>query len=167
MSTFEKIQIVIGCVQAAILFMTFKGAWYVGLKANEINDRLRVLQDYVAIVFVPDKTVIKLLNVGKINLYLWGFDMPGNTHHFDRPRLIPAGTNDSAYYWIGTPDIKQIQADKFDVRVYLTDEFGAKWITDGGGDITKTKISKDNGDVDATILKVWSYSTVKKDWSFT
>src|SRR3954463_9033382 len=94
MNSFEKWQVVLGCINAGILIATFLGALYIGFKANEINDRVRKLQDYVAIAVVPDNSVIKLLNVGKVNLYLWGFDMPGNTHHFDRPRLIPSGTND-------------------------------------------------------------------------
>jgi hypothetical protein len=141
-------------------------AGIIGVKANSINDRLRILQDYVAIAVVPDTSTIKLLNVGKTNLYLWGFDMVGNTHHFDRPRLIPAGTNDSAYYYIGTPNITQVKDNKFDFKLYLTDQFENKWITNAGGDVTKTKVINEGKEVDAYLLKVWTYDTTKKDWEF-
>ena len=159
MSPFEISQVVISI---ATLIM----AVIIGLKANSINDRLRILQDYVAIAVVPDSSTIKLLNVGKTNLYLCGFDMVGNTHHFDRPRLIPAGTNDSAYYYIGTPDITQVIDNKFDFILYLTDQFGNKWITNAGGDVTKTKVINDGKQVDAYLLKVWTYDTTKEEWEF-
>jgi len=166
MNSFETWQVWLGCIQAGILMATFAGAFYIGLKANEINDRVRILQDYVAIAVIPDNSVIKLMNVGKVNLYLWSFDMVGNTHHFDRPRLIPAGTNDSAYYYIGTPDIKQVKNDQFDFKLYLTDQFNNKWITNAAGDVTKTKITQDGKEIDAYILKVWTYDTSKENWNF-
>ena len=159
MSPFEIFQVVIS-------ILTLSMAGIIGVKANSINDRLRILQDYVAIAVVPDTSTIKLLNVGKTNLYLWGFDMVGNTHHFDRPRLIPAGTNDSAYYYIGTPNITQVKDNKFDFKLYLTDQFENKWITNAGGDVTKTKVINEGKEVDAYLLKVWTYDTTKKDWEF-
>lgn len=166
MNTFEKWQIVVSCIQIGILLATFCGAFYIGLKANEINDRMRVLQDYVAVALIPDSETVKLLNVGKVNLYLWGFEMPGNSHHFDRPRLLPAGTNDSAYYWVGPPDVTKVKDNKFDIKLYLTDEFGNKLVTYGGGDLTKTRVLRDNKEVDAVAIKVWTYETIKKVWAF-
>ena len=166
MNSFETWQVVIGCIQVGILLATFAGALYVGIKANEINDRLRVLQDYAAVSVTPDAGSIKLMNVGKVNLYLWGFDIPGNTQRFERPRLLPAGTNDSSYYWIGAPDVAQIKDDKFEFRLYLTDQFGNKWISDAGGDVTRTKVQKDEKQLDAVYLKVWSYDTRRQEWSF-
>ncbi|MFZ2252770.1 MAG: hypothetical protein WAW13_01190 [Minisyncoccia bacterium] len=166
MNSFEMWQVLLGCIQASILLATFLGAIYVGFKANEINDRMRMLQDYVAIAAVPDSSVIKLINVGKVNLYLWGFDMPGNSHHFERPRLIPSGTNDSAYYYIGTPDLNLVKDNQFDFKLYLTDQFGNKWITNAGGDVTKTKITDGLQEKEGFFLKVWAYDTSKEDWKF-
>lgn len=153
MNLFETWQVIIGCIQSGILLATFLGALYVGFKANEINDRLRILQDYTAVSVIPGEDRIKLLNVGKVNLYLYGFQMPGNSHYFERARLLSAGTGDSAYYWIGPPNIHVIQNNKFDIKLYLIDEFGIKWISESGGRL------------DGNSIIIWTYRTYKKDWT--
>lgn len=150
--------------------MTFLGALYIGLKQNEINDRLRTLQDYVALVTIPGpEGTIKLINVGKANLYLWGFDMPNNIQRrFEKPRLISTNTGDAAYYWIPAPDLGKIEnTTTFDFRFYLTDEYDNKWISENGGDATPIKITQPDGSQkDALQIKVWSYRTSKENWQF-
>lgn len=152
MTSFESWQVFLGCIQVGILLATFLGALYVGFKANEINDRLRLLQDYAAIAVIPNADTIKLSNVGKVNLYLYGFEMPGNTHYFERSRLLAAGTGDSYYYWIGPPDIHKIKDNKFDIKLYLMDEFETKWISESGGRVEGDRII------------LWTYRTYKKEW---
>src|SRR5437764_468412 len=101
----------------------------IGNRQNEINSRLLALQDYVAVSVTPDQTngVFKLLNVGKANLYLWGFDMPGNNQRFNKPRLLSAGTSDSSYYWIPRPKVPDITKKyDFGFKLYLTDQFDDK-----------------------------------------
>ena len=136
MNAFEKWQVVLGVVQAGILLMTFLGAIYIGLKQNEINERLRTLQDYVAVTAVPDASnnKIKLINTGRTNLYLWGFDMLGNNQRLKKPRLITAGTMEAAYYWIDPPQPPDSSKGKFEFefKLYLTDEFNTKWISEHG-----------------------------------
>lgn len=143
-------------------------AWKIGKKQNEINKRLLSLQDYVAISVVPDpgNGVIKLMNVGKANLYLWAFDMPENNQRLNKPRLISAGTNEAAYYWIPVPKIPNVKERfEFEFKLYLTDEFKNKWISEHGGEGESTKTMQDGKQVDAYMMKVWSYKTYKSDWS--
>lgn len=158
MTSFEKWQVIVSIVQAGVLLMTFLGAIYIGFKQNEINDRLRALQDYVAISAVPSNGIIKLLNTGKTNLYLWGFDMPNNNQKLDKSRLISAGTNDSSYYWIPSINLNQVQQlpYQFEFKLYLKDEFDQKWISEHGGEAYK-----DGADIK---IRVWSYKTYKSDW---
>jgi hypothetical protein len=156
---------VITAVAACLAALWAKG---IGDKQNEINTRLLALQDYVAVSVTPDPTngVIKLLNVGKANLYLWGFDMPENNQRFDKPRLLSAGTNDSSYYWIPGPKVPDITKKyDFEFKLYLTDQFNDKWMSENGGEGEPAKIEQEGKLVDAYIIKVWSYKTYKFDWS--
>lgn len=152
--------------------LTLLVAVSIGAFQISINNRLKKLQDYVAIIAVPDTVTnkIKLLNVGKINLYLWGFDMPGNKQKLNKPRLIAAGVGDSAYYWIDLPFIKpeHLQEDiyKFEFKLYLENEFGSRWISEHGGRADKVKIDREGREIDALEIKVWSYKIYKKEWLF-
>lgn len=64
--------------------------------ANFINLRLKKLNDFVSVVLVPDgkNGVIKLLNTGKINLYIHGFEINGKKDYFKKGRIIAAGPLD-------------------------------------------------------------------------
>ncbi|MDB4940254.1 MAG: hypothetical protein JWO40_679 [Candidatus Doudnabacteria bacterium] len=149
-------------------------AFKIGQKQNEINNRLLSLQDYVAISFIPDSRngVIKLLNTGKSNLYLWGFDWSfnsaNNNYHYEKARLISAGTNDSSYYWIPLPkNIDKISTTtNFDIKLYLEDDYGNKWVSEGGGEANPIKIMSDEKEVPAAAITIWSYKTYKDKWSF-
>ena len=167
MNAFEKWQVILGIVQAGLLLMTFLGAIYIGLKQNEINDRLRVLQDYVAVSAIPDQSgKIKLINSGKSNVYLWGFDMPGNNQRLQKARLIPAGTMESAWYWIDPPiPPDSSKRYEFEFKLYLSDEFDAKWISEHGGEAIPTTVEQNGNEVRGFYLKLWSYKTYKSEWS--
>lgn len=141
----------------------------IGKRQNEINSRFLSLQDYTAISVIPDSEngVLKVMNVGNTNLYIWGFDILNDIQRMPRPRLISVGTHDASYYWIPVPVIKDLSKKiKFDFKLYLTDEFDQKWISENGGEGEPIKIEKNNELVDAFSIKVWSYKMYRYDWSF-
>lgn len=125
-----------------------------------INTRLKALQDYTAVVAVPGKnSKIVLHNAGKVNLYLWGFDMPGNVQRFDRPRLLPVGTGDTAYFWINPPSKENlVNGKEFGFKAYLKDAFGKKYTADFGGRAEHSE----SGDLKVTI---WTYDMKEEKWS--
>jgi hypothetical protein len=166
MNAFENWQVILGIIQVTLLLSTSLAAIYIGLKQNEINDRLRTLQDYVSVSAVPDQSgKIKLINTGKTNVYLWGFDIPGNKLLFEKPRLIPAGTMESSYYWIDPPVPQDTTKNfVFDFKLYLSDEFEEKWISENGGEMSTTAIDQNGKFVPGFNMKVWSYKTYKSEW---
>jgi|GEM_PF-904212 len=170
MNAFEKWQVIVGASQMGALVVATFLAFYIGLKQNEINNRLLKLQDYVAIAAVPNPNanVINLINTGKINLYLWGFDMPGNNQRLKKPRLISSGTNDSAYYWVNPPPTLETitTTQEFDFKLYLTDEFNNKWISEHGGEAIPSESIQNGKKEKVVIIKVWSYKTYQSNWSF-
>lgn len=170
MNSFEKWQVIVNSISTGILLMTFIGALYLGLKQNEINDRLRALQEeYVAIAVVPGKeNKLNVLNVGKANLYLWGFDLPDNNQKLLKPRLITPQTLSETYYWIDPPHNFDPQKGKqeFEFKLYLTDESNNKWISEHGGEALPIKKYINKKEVNAFEIKIWSYKTYKSDWNF-
>lgn len=140
------------------------GALIIGFWQIAINKRLKKLQDYVAIAVVPDPRTNKLnlLNTGKINLYLWGFDMPSGKLRFPRPRLIAAGAGDAVYYWLEPPS--NIEGE-FEITLYLKDEFNQKWISEHGGRVDQFQVDEGGVKKVGIRITVWSYKTYKKKWS--
>jgi hypothetical protein len=136
-----------------------------------INKRLQRLQDYVAVAAVPHKDgKIELLNTGKINLYLHGFDIWGKVMQqqalkvrFGKSRMIPAGAGDAAYYWIDPPpNLEKIQGPyDFDFRLFLKDEFEKEWISEHGGTAIPAQVSSN---VTEVRFFVWSYKMYRKQW---
>jgi hypothetical protein len=164
MTTFETYQLAVGGAGVLVVLLAAWLAFVVGLNQNTINSRLLQLQDYVAISVAPGaESTIALWNTGNSNLYMWGFDMPNNDQRFDKPRLISRSA--VANYWIPAPNLGDISTTtNFDFKLYLTDEYGTKWISENGGEANPTKINKDGKDVNAVYIKVWSYKTIKVDW---
>ncbi len=151
-----------GCA-VVVAIVAVVAAYMIGQKQNEINGRLLALQDYVAIYIIPGDGVINMFNTGKSNVYMWGFDMPGNDQRFTKARLISAA---SVYpYWVPLPNLGKISTTTdFEFKLYLTDEYGNKWISENGGDETPKTITKDGKEVSAYEFRVWSYKTYKSDW---
>ncbi len=145
--------------------LTFITVLIIGCFQISINNRLKNLQDYIAIAVVPDSRTgkLNLLNTGKINVYLWGFDMPDRKIKFQKPRLITAETGDASYYWIDPP-VNLQDKQEFEFTLYLEDEFNRKWISEHGGRADKIQIEKDGKKIDALEIKVWSYKTYEKKW---
>ena len=163
MTTFEKFQLAVGIAGVAAVFLAAWLAFLVGKKQNAINARVLKLQDYVAISVTPNTENIALWNTGNSNLYMWGFDMPGNNQRFNKPRLISRST--VANYWIPAPNLGNISTTtNFDFKLYLTDEYGDKWVSENGGKAEPIKIVREGKEVDAISFNVWSYKTTKEDW---
>ncbi len=151
MNQYEIISLIVQGIIAlgAIVF----GAWQI-----LINRRLIKIQDYIVVAILPDNGVIKLLNTGKINLYIHAFEVGGNTKKLDKGRLISSASLGSAYYWIPT-DFVPRESKNFDIKIYLTDEFGSKYLTEGGGKSERVDEQKSK-------IIVWTYKTIKSDWKF-
>ena len=165
MTTFETWQLAVGGAGVLAVFLAAWLAFLVGQNQTEINSRLLQLQDYVAISVTPNKDTIALWNTGNSNLYMWGFDMHGNDQRFIKARLISRSA--VANYWIPAPNLGKISTTTFfEFKLYLTDEYGNKWVSENGGEANPTKVTNDGKEADAIVFKVWSYKTTKTDWEF-
>jgi len=140
-----------------IAFITMVGAIIFAGWQIKINRRLQKLNDFVALSILPDTNTgkIKLLNTGKINLYIHGFEINGVKNKFDQGRLISSATLDSAYYWLPTDSVPP--EGKFDIKIYLMDEFNKKFITTGQGQSSKVDQGK-------SWVTVWTLRTEKTNW---
>ena len=120
-----------------------------------ISEKISVsIQVLTLIAASPDNsgTKITLLNTGKSNLYIQKIEIGDQTFAYDRPRLLATGTLDSSYYWVNPPESLPLDKD-FDLKVYVTDEFGTKWLSEHGG-----QVHQYNGN---RVLNTWSYRTEK------
>ena len=163
MTTFETWQIGIGIASVLMIFFAAIMAVWIGQNQNKINSRLLQLQDNVAISATPNGSNIAVWNTGNSHLYIWGFDMPGNNQRLLKPRLISKSTG--AYYWIPMANLGEISTTtEFEFKLYLTDEYGDKWISENGGRAYPTKINKDSKEVSEIGFEVWSHETIKTDW---
>ncbi|MDD3144630.1 MAG: hypothetical protein PHV23_00805 [Candidatus Gracilibacteria bacterium] len=120
----------------------------IGYFQIKINNNLHKLQKSVAINIEPNIDSLKLVNVGKINLYIHKFETYGNNHKFTKPRLIAI----KSFYWIPAPDLSNFNDKESEIKVYIEDEFNEKYILTGF-------IVKDLGSVYTTKLekRKWEY----------
>ena len=140
---------------------------FVGILQWSINKRLTDLQDYVAIAVVPgEHGKIKLLNTGKLNIYMYKIELvPGYVEDYTKkPRLLSAGSGESAWYWLNPPS--NINKDQeLTLKIYVKDELNRKWVSEHGGicdgDVT---IEEENKKVSFKILRIWSYGTRRFAW---
>ncbi len=123
-----------------------------------INRRLKKLNDFVAASFLPMENKIKVLNTGKINLYIHGFEIGNVTKFFKKGRLIPAGSLDASFYWLPV-DGNIPSSGEFNLRVWLTDEYDSKYIILGQGESTLI----DNQKIE---FRVWTLKIEKIEWNF-
>lgn len=153
MNIFEKISL-------GVQILTLIAASYIGVVQNQINTRQASLQDYVAIAASPDNSgsKITLLNTGRVNLYIDKIVIGEETLSYDRPRLLATGTLDSSYYWVNPPSNLPLDKD-FDVMVYVTDEYGMKWVSEHGGQVHEYTTA--DGKEKTRGLNMWSYRMEK------
>ena len=149
-----------------IKVLTLIAAVIIGFFQVSINNRLKNLQDFVAVAIVPGlEGKIKLMNTGKINLYLCGYDIPGDIQRLNRSRLLSVGTGDTSYYWVNAPrNVKE--GEEFTIILYLEDQFKQKWISEHGGILEKYIFKKEGKEETAPAMRIWSYRTYEKEWLF-
>ena len=141
-----------------IQILTLIIAAYIGVLQNNINARQVSLSDFVAIAASPDASgqKITLLNTGKSNLYMSKIEIGGETYSYARPRLLATGTLESSYYWVNPPASLPLDKD-FELKIYVTDEFGTTWLSEHAGQVHENATKN-------RVLNMWSYRTEKKAW---
>lgn len=121
----------------------------IGYFQIKINFKLTELESTTAINAEPNEKTIKLVNVGKVNLYLHKFETFGNNHTFKSPRMIAL----NSWYWIPSPDLTSLKGSECEFKLYLTNDFNKKYIFTGG--------MEKQSDGTATI---WSNKLEPKNW---
>jgi len=120
------------------------------------NKRQLLLQDYVAISFVPGGEVITVLNTGAVNVYIHAFFINETKTAFSKARMIPAKAMDQSSYWI--PLDNSVPIGEFKIRLYLEDEFNRKYIAEGGGESSRINANEISA-------RVWTYKISPCNWS--
>lgn len=161
-----------------VQILTTIGVIYFGALQYQINKRIKDLQDYVAISIVPlapGTSVIKVMNVGKINLYLKQYNIGANTELFPEALLIPAGTGEHSNLSIFIPNLQAMMKMKF----YLVDELGKKYISTGQIMVNKLSLPIARADavpgesitapqsvsnVAVPEFMIWVFKTEKYNW---
>ena len=134
MSLYERLSLLI---QAVIGLAALYFAW----RQTQINERLRRLQDVVTLSIVPGKGTFNIINAGTRSVYLHRFEVASHSEAISPPRLISAGTGDSSYYWVPPPKGLE-EGEDFELKFYLIDEDGQKWVTEGAGTVLTVKTEK-------------------------
>ena len=144
-----------------------------------INKRLKELQDYVAVSFVPAITPnggqIQIFNAGKINLYLHKFEVGQISHTFSKSRLLAVGGSERNFY--GVPVSLNPVNTEMEIRLYLTDESNKKYLATGGYILDALAVPQpvlappEGGTPPVQIpalqlnLRAWTYRTEKFEWN--
>lgn len=169
---------IFGPIAVAILALYFV---YVQTK---INNRLKKIQDYVAVSIVPDNSgAIKIMNVGKINLYLKKVEIGQEIQNYKKAILISVGI--SPFFIITIKNM--IPNVEMPVKLYLFNEFEKKYLTEGevaidaipvnikqismnGQQINQKEEQKTNNQEIPMqvplklITRAWTYKTKEYDW---
>jgi len=98
MTVFERKQYRLGKIQTVLILLALVSATCIGLKQNQINERLISLDLYphIAIIYGDGKLII--YNNGSHVLWLWGTKFDGESANFvDKPCLIPTRGNYHLY----------------------------------------------------------------------
>ncbi|MDD5639387.1 MAG: hypothetical protein PHR47_01090 [Candidatus Pacebacteria bacterium] len=157
---FLGFQIITGLAAVMFAFLQYK-----------INKRLQRLQDYVAVTIVPIANPLlprlQIVNVGKINVYLHKYEIGSNKEAYAKAMLIPAGSGS----FLLLPIKSSVLGQNMDIKLYLVDELGEKYISTGEAILEKQIIATQKPDgttenITAIEPSAWSYKTIKKDWEF-
>jgi len=160
------------------LWVAAIGAVYFGWRQTQINKRMQELTDYVAISIVPmgpGTNLIKVMNVGRMNLYLKQYVIGANTEIFQNPLLIPAGTGENSNLLITLRLLQPVMP----MRFYLLDELGEKYISTGQIIVEQQTVPisprstlQESGTaapqpIQSVVLpdfKIWTFKTEKYKW---
>lgn len=147
-------------ISLTLQILTLIAATYIGVIQTQINVRQASLEDFVAISISPDNSGEKLalLNTGSSNLYISRIEFGDQKIEYDRPRLLPTGTLESSYYWVNPPADLPLNQD-FELKVYVTDQFGTAWVSENGGRVYEYTIDIQGTPVTKRALNAWSYRT--------
>lgn len=92
-------KLIISIIQTVIFFVTFIGAFYIGIKQNEINNQLLELNNVVSVEVGYDINKLDIFNKGKNNIWLWGTKIGEEAKNIEsEPRLITPG----GFYYLFT-----------------------------------------------------------------
>jgi hypothetical protein len=166
-----------------VQLLTFLAAFYFAWLQYKINDRLRKLEDYVATSIVPDpqgKLALQFVNVGKVNLYLKKYEIGNLVVTFNKEVLLVCGTGNPNFF-VNLP-ATFIAGMEMPVKLYLSDEFGQKYISEGAVVIdvvsvnapqtqqpvlSPAPITPSQQSPQPQVLvgpRAWSYKTEKRKW---
>lgn len=126
------------------------------------------------------------MNVGRVNLYLKKYEIGGRTKNFDKPLLIAAGAGDNSFLQITMPDFNFNRNIEYDIKLYLIDDFGERYLSTGGLIIEDVDVETiqpfifSQGIPPTAVtssptlpvvkikqprIKAWSYKTEKYNWT--
>lgn len=134
MTAFEKWQVGLGVLTACILLAAALLAFYVGLKQNEINERLLDLNYVVSLEITHVPGQIRVRNKGKTNVALWGSKIRDRRALIeDDPRTITPG----GFYYLHSQDVETalakdasdgINEQVIPLELYVEAANGTRWI---------------------------------------
>jgi hypothetical protein len=124
-------------IPALLVYFTCRQT-QINKKIEEINKRMQELEDYVAVSIIPITNVpgnnyeLQIMNTGKINVYLRKFEKGKISVEFPegKERLISVGGNPFYRIPISVQDL--VIGQELEVKLYLIDEFGNKYLSLGG-----------------------------------
>jgi len=106
--------------------VTTIAAIIIGWVQVRINNRLKELQDFVAVAIIPRENLqLQLTNVGKVNLYLHKWEVGSATENYKKAVLIPTSAMSSLM--ITVPP----QLGSNVLKLFLTDEKNEKYLSTG------------------------------------
>jgi len=125
---------------AAVFAFVF-GIWQI-----KINERLKKLQDFVAISISPNMKPhgIVIMNVGKLNLYLKKAEIGSLVHDYAKPRLISIGKDPFYRINFSLQNMLSNLNQEIPVKLYFIDETEQKYLSTGSviieGEITPPSV---------------------------
>jgi hypothetical protein len=163
--------------------ITAFGIIYFAWRQKQINKRMQELSDYVAVTIAPDNFSLKIMNVGRVNLYLhkWEVGLLGET--FVKPLLLPIDGRSQINISIPPTFLGQHLA-----KFYITAEEGEKYLATGEVAVepiafqlpvaTTPAVQQENQSGQGTFgsnnqtplniqlrMRAWSYKTEKHNWT--
>lgn len=165
-------------ISAITTSITAVFAVMIGIWQIKINERLRKLQDYVALSIVPSSQglpQLEIMNVGRSNLYLHKWEIGSLNETFVKPMLLPTDAKSKILIAVASGQIGQHLA-----KFYLTDESNSKYLSTGEVAIEPVAFqlpisttppqtqqnSQNNQSINVQLrTRAWSYKTERYNWS--
>jgi len=126
---------IMNIIQSIINIISAIGVLIIGVWQIKIHNRLKQLEESIALSVVPDPpffTGIRLINSGKINLYLKKAII--GEVNLDYPNLVLIARGKDPYFLIGFSqlELKEMSTkDRISLILYLQDEWERKYLVKG------------------------------------